>query len=586
MSHEMIVKAESITKPMPINKIFPDEEFAKVVRDGLGKAAVTDVVSQTELNTMSEINIVAVESIEGIQYLNNLNTIEAYLCPISDLNKLTNLSNLKYLALQSCDLSDLSFVSDLVNLEELSVQENKICDISPLSSLLNLTSVSLYGQEITSIPVFYQENLVIPNTVKNGDATLIPPSEISNSGTYLSPNITWDLPAFIDSVDYSFDQKVTFGNIRATFSGTVEQPLKLGYKAIFDVDGTQTNELVEENDVIPEPADPIKEGHTFIGWYDAETGGTKWDFSTGKMPPNDKILYAQFNINSYTATLDVDGTTTSQTIVYQENLTEPIAPTKEEHTFLGWYDAKTDGAKWEFNTDRMPAKDMTLYAQFNVNKYLVTLDIDGETTNQLIGYQTLLPEPTAPTKEGYTFTGWYDAQIDGIKWDFSTETMPANDVTLYAQFSINNYAVTFDVDGKTTNQSIVYQGYMAQPVDPSKEGYTFTGWYNAKKGGTKWDFSTGTMPPKDMVLYAQFSENKNTAGGNKTPGQVTNPNNKPNNKPNYNKPILVQGQGDASAKILPKTGDKATVPLMFIGILCIGFSIHAFRQTYNGSSPE
>ncbi|PRZ66578.1 internalin, partial [Listeria monocytogenes] len=105
----------------------------------------------------------------------------------------------------------------------------------------------------------------------------------------------------------------------------------------------------------------------------------------------------------------------------------------------------------------------------------------------------------------YTFTGWYDAKTGGTKWDFTTNTMPARDLTLYAQFSVNSYQATFDVDGATTEETVDYQALLTEPTAPTKEGYTFTGWYDAKTGGTKWDFTTNTMPARNLTLYAQFS---------------------------------------------------------------------------------
>ncbi|PSA35362.1 internalin, partial [Listeria monocytogenes] len=177
----------------------------------------------------------------------------------------------------------------------------------------------------------------------------------------------------------------------------------------------------------------------------------------------------------YQATFDVDGTTTEETVAYQELLTEPAAPTKEGYTFTGWYDAETGGNKWDFSVNTMPARDLTLYAQFSVNSYQATFDVDGTTTEETVDYQGLLTEPTAPTKEGYTFTGWYDAKTGGNKWDFRTNTMPARDLTLYAQFSVNSYQATFDVDGTTTEETVAYQELLTEPTAPTKEGYTFTG---------------------------------------------------------------------------------------------------------------
>ncbi|MBF2345230.1 InlB B-repeat-containing protein [Listeria seeligeri] len=592
-SNEMVVQADNINQPAPINQIFPDPDLANEVKDETGKTDVSEVVSQAELNSVTILHFPGVSTFEGIQFLNNLKTIETYQGSASDFSLLSSLTNLEFLMLQKYNISDLSFASGLVNLKDLSVTQNKISDLTPISGLTNLISFDVSWQEVTAAPVFYQENLVVPNQVKNVDGTLIAPTSISNSGSYSNPNLTWNLPTFLNSVNYSFDQQVTIGNATNRFNGTVNQPLKLGYNAIFDVDGTQTSEMVEENTLIPEPQDPTKEGYTFTGWYDAKTGGNKWDFNTETMPTNDMTLYAQFTKNSYTATFDVDGTTTSQSVAYQEFLTEPTEPTKAGYSFTGWYDAKTDGNKWDFSTETMPANDMTLYAQFSPNKYLVTFDVDGKTTSESVAYQGNVPQPADPWKTGYTFTGWYDAKTGGNKWDFSTGIMPANDMTLYAQFSINNYTVTFNVDGKTTNQSIVYQGNVMQPADPSKEGYTFTGWYDTKTGGNKWDFSTGVMPANDMTLYAQFTKNKSTNDGNKTPGQGTNSNNGSNNgnnspnnsinSSNNNKSMQVNEKVDNLAKTLPTTGDKSSLFMLLIGVLCIVFSARVFRQTNNGS---
>ncbi|MCH2855817.1 InlB B-repeat-containing protein, partial [Listeria monocytogenes] len=77
---------------------------------------------------------------------------------------------------------------------------------------------------------------------------------------------------------------------------------------------------------------------------------------------------------------------------------------------------------------------LTLYAHFSVNSYQANFDIDGEVTNEAVVYDALLNEPTTPTKQGYTFDGWYDAETGGTKWDFKTKEMPANDVPLYAHF--------------------------------------------------------------------------------------------------------------------------------------------------------
>ncbi|EAD3257949.1 LPXTG cell wall anchor domain-containing protein [Listeria monocytogenes] len=283
------------------------------------------------------------------------------------------------------------------------------------------------------------------------------------------------------------------------------------YTATFNNDGTTTTQTVDYQEALTEPTEPTKDGYTFDGWYDAQTGGTKWNFATNKMPANNITLYARYSVKSYTATFDKEGTTTTQTANYDSLLTEPAAPTKDGYTFDGWYDAETGGTKWNFATNKMPAKNVTLYARFAVKSYTATFDKDGTTTTQTVNYDSLIQEPTAPTKDGYTFTGWYDAETGGNKWDFAANKMPAKNVTLYARFSTNAYTATFDKEGTTTTQAVDYDSLLTEPTAPTKDGYTFDGWYDAETGGTKWNFATNKMPAKNMTLYARFSLKAYTA---------------------------------------------------------------------------
>ncbi|CBY76756.1 TPA: InlB B-repeat-containing protein [Listeria monocytogenes] len=218
----------------------------------------------------------------------------------------------------------------------------------------------------------------------------------------------------------------------------IEKAPVYSYTVYFDIDGNEARETIQADALLPEPAAPTKEGYTFTGWYDSPTGGTEWDFETDKMPANDMTLYAQFTINQYTAKLDAEGTIVSENVTYNELVPEPAAPTREGYTFTGWYDAPTDGTKWDFETDKMPANDMTLYARFTINQYIAKLDAEGTIVSENVTYNELVPEQAAPSKEGYTFTGWYDSPTGGIEWDFETDKMPAKNITLYARFEKNS----------------------------------------------------------------------------------------------------------------------------------------------------
>ncbi|EHC6180385.1 LPXTG cell wall anchor domain-containing protein [Listeria monocytogenes serotype 1/2a] len=571
-SNQLDVQAENLTQPTAINEIFPDPALADAMRSRLGKVSVTDIVSQNELDQQTGINVPeeGIKDLEGIQYLNNLSSLYVYFNEITDISVISKLYNLKHVYLDENQINDISALSNLTNLTELSLgstqisdisalsnltnltalslsdnqlnnldalsglqnlkllnlkktqtsdisalsgltnldnlylgynqisdistlsglknlenlylEHNQIRDISPLSSLTKLTGLTLFKQEIMNDPIMYNPAITISNDIKDVSGSLIAPATISDNGTYTNPNITWNLSSYLNEVSYTFRQTVTVGNATDDFYGTVRQPLQaipVDYTATFDVNGTETKESVETGDFLTEPAEPTKEGYTFIGWYDAKTGGNKWDFSTDKMPAEDMTLYAQFSINDYTATFDVDGKKTTELVNYQSMLLAPAEPKKVGYTFTGWYDAKTGGNKWDFATGKMPARDMTLYAQFSINKYVATFDVDGKTTAELVNYQSMLSAPAEPKKEGYKFIGWYDAKTGGNKWDFAADKMPAKDMTLYAQFEKVDEGFSVIVPENTDKPTKGTKQVVSSTSSLPKTGDTSSFWFLA-----------------------------------------------------------------------------------------------------------
>ncbi|EAC6074218.1 InlB B-repeat-containing protein [Listeria monocytogenes] len=578
-----------------ITDITPVANMTRLNSLKIGNNKITDLSPLANLSQLTwlEIGTNQISDINAVKDLTKLKMLNVGSNQISDISVLNNLSQLNSLFLNNNQLGneDMEVIGGLTNLTTLFLSQNHITDIRPLASLSKMDSADFANQVIKKPARNFSKTLSVPNNITSIDGTLVTPKTISNNGTYDAPNVNWSSLSYLPEVRYTFKQDVAVGSTTSSYTGIIIQPLNepVDYNVTFNIDGnTSEVKTVTEEDLIPEPTNPTKQGYTFDGWYDAETGGTKWDFTTGQMPANDLMLYAHFSVNSYQVNFDIDGAVMNEAVVYDTLLNEPTAPTKQGYTFDGWYDAETGGNKWDFKTMKMPANDVTLYAHFTVSSYQVNFDIDGAVTNEAIVYDALLNEPATPTKQGYTFDGWYDAETGGNKWDFKTMKMPANDVTLYAHFTINNYQANFDMDGSVTNETITYDTLLNEPTAPTKQGFLFDGWYDAEVGGTKWDFNTMKMPANDITLYAHFSKEtplipspSDESDSKPTNGSITINEPSATSMPAQNSNITVtagENTPELTTAKLPKTGDNNPWQTLFAGILLSSSAFYIWRK--------
>jgi uncharacterized repeat protein (TIGR02543 family) len=126
----------------------------------------------------------------------------------------------------------------------------------------------------------------------------------------------------------------------------------------------------------------------------------------------------------------------------------------------------------------MPAENITLYAKWDANQYTITFDSNGGSAVASItqDYNTTVSAPNEPTKEGYTFNNWYlDNELTQV---YTFTTMPAENITLYAKWTINQYTITFESNGGSAVASITqdYNTTVSAPNEPTKEGCVFNGW--------------------------------------------------------------------------------------------------------------
>ena len=224
-----------------------------------------------------------------------------------------------------------------------------------------------------------------------------------------------------------------------------------------------------------------KAGYTFDGWYNGETKVT--EITTGTY--GNMTLVAKWTADLYTISYNLaDGVNspenpTSYTI--ESGLITLKEPTRVGYTFVGWY----NGEQLVTTIDSNTLENISLTAKWTVNSYKLTFDVDGNLTEKNFKYGESVTAIENPTKVGHTFAGW-SKEIP--------ETMPANDITVEAKWAINSYDITYDLAGGVNNSenptSYTIESGLITLKNPTREGYTFLGWYNGEQLVTIIDSNT------------------------------------------------------------------------------------------------
>ena len=233
---------------------------------------------------------------------------------------------------------------------------------------------------------------------------------------------------------------------------------------------------------------------------------TQWDAIT-KGSYND-VLENNLICAMLEATFTADGTTFAQpqTIDRGGKFTEPAAPSKENHTFAGWYNGDE---KFDFDADTTNAPNvLELVAKWDINQYTVKFVSDhGSFADQTIehGKPIETDKLTIPEVEGYTFDGWYTDDTYSTEFDF-TQPIKRN-TTVYAKWTANDYEVSFVTEhgDPPASQNVTYNGTAKDPGKLTEEGYTFDDWYADAAHTKKFDFSTPITG--DTKVYAKWEKN-------------------------------------------------------------------------------
>ena len=298
------------------------------------------------------------------------------------------------------------------------------------------------GNTTVSIPTVYLDDIVAPATA---------PTKVGYEFAGWTP---YEVGAFDEANDMYFyaTWKEVNSNVKYYADGNLYEVYELATGEEFEV-----------------PADPYKEGYSFLYWAETEGGAeVQLPATMPELEEGSTIeYYAVFEINEYTITWDVDGETTTATYEYDELIEAVADPEKDGYTFAGW-DGYTDGMK-------MPAKDVTATATWTIETYTLKFDTDGgnEIGDIIVEYNEDITAkiPADPTKEGHTFAGWSE-NIPTVVPDLGDN---GAEKTFTATWTVDNFTITWIVDGEEDVDTYAYGADVTAPT-PTKEGYVFAGW--------------------------------------------------------------------------------------------------------------
>ncbi len=264
-----------------------------------------------------------------------------------------------------------------------------------------------------------------------------------------------------------------------------------------------TNPATYNDDADTPLAAPARTGYSFGGWYDNEgLNGTPVS-SIPAGSSGDKTFYAKWTVNAYTLRFDAFGGSAVAPITqnYGTALTAPANPTRTGYTFSGWSPTLPD---------TMPAANYVFSALWTPIQYRVSFDANGGagsmSSYNLTYGQTSYLTYNAFARQGHSFAGWNTA-ADGSGTAYqdgqSVSSLTAENgatVTLYAQWTVNQYTMTFDSNGGSAVAPITqdYGTALTAPADPTRTGYHFYRWFPTLPG---------TIPAENRKFMALWAAN-------------------------------------------------------------------------------
>lgn len=247
------------------------------------------------------------------------------------------------------------------------------------------------------------------------------------------------------------------------------------------VTDSRSQKTVELGTEVNPPNEPARTGYVFQGWslsLDPNTDTGEYEYIVFPQAAlATTTYYAIWKANDYTVSFDTgtEEEIASQTVQYGARATQPTNPTRVGYTFNGWRTRSATGSLYSFSTSI--TSDITLYAAWSKITYTITYVTNSEESVVRpveLEYDIAIQEPTAPTKTGYKFLGWFKENSE-TAYEFGERI--SGSFTLYARWEAITYSVKIDLDGGTAENAedftAEYDKEYTLPEAPVKRGHTF-----------------------------------------------------------------------------------------------------------------
>ena len=260
--------------------------------------------------------------------------------------------------------------------------------------------------------------------------------------------------------------------------------------------------------------DVVREGYTFVGWFDSKENGNQIKNDDIVKLTKNITLYARTKANSYTVKFN---TGTSEVLedmvfVYDGEYKDLPVINRVGYRFDGWYFEPEFDNKVNNGDIVKITSDTILFAKYTPNKYTITFDFGYDTLDKEIVFGEEYGELPVATKDGYNFIGWFTEGSDGFQVTKEMLYELSANQKLYARYEAKKFNVSFETYGGSSHEMIqvAYDDIYGTLPTPEKTGYTFNGWYLNEKFNKAITGLDTVKILEDSTLYAKFTANKYT----------------------------------------------------------------------------